>query len=143
MSADKYFTDNVADKLSGDDDLEDLEKNGKGLVTGRVPEDKERPAWLSSFIRYYCSNCNKGIHNTPENDLRCKRRGCECRCQTHYIGQDGIARPYGIPDDSAERAKKLETKYTPQSDAEFQKLMEEYRKTRDGKEPEPTSEAIV
>lgn len=123
---DKFYSDTVADKISGDDDLEDLQKTGKGLVLGRVPEDKECPPWLATYKRYYCSNCKRGIHNTPENDLRCKRKGCECRCQTHYVGRDGKARPYGTPDDSFTKDTELKTE--PANDAEIEKIIAEYHK---------------
>lgn len=123
MSEDLRFKDHVGSHFSGDDDEDDLTANGKGLVTGRVQEDSERPAWLGSSKKYYCTNCRKQIHNTPENQNRCKGRGCECRCRTHYIGKDGIARPFGIPDDSEERAKKAEFHPSEESEAEFERIM--------------------
>jgi hypothetical protein len=142
MSSDKFYTDTVSDKFTGDDDEKDLETTGKGLVVRNTDDGGEKPAWLASFKRYYCSNCRQGIHNTPENDRRCKRNGCDCRCKTHYIGMDGRARPYGTPDDSAERLEKDRPKIDADNDAEFQKLMEEYRRLR-GDAPDDSTEVIL
>jgi hypothetical protein len=108
-----FYSDTVSDKLTGEDDIEELEKTGKGLVISGS-DHEERPAYLATTKRYYCSNCKKGFHNTPENDQKCKRKGCECRCLTHYIGRDGKARPYGTPDDSF--TKELQVKPNPQAD---------------------------
>lgn len=143
MSSDPRFQDNVGSHLSGEDDEEDLAANGKGLVTGRVQEDSERPAWLGSSKKYYCVNCRKQIHNTPDNENRCKARGCECKCRTHYIGKDGIARPYGTPDDSDERAKKQEPNYSPESEAEFEKIMSEFRSTKGQPTQEQKTEIVL
>ena len=67
--------------------------------------DKYREVGGWTIGKSYCSNCRKGIHSTP-NKLRCKdASNCECKCQTHYVGQDGLLRPYGVIDDSLERMK--------------------------------------
>jgi len=75
---------------------------------------KEVSGW--TLGKNYCSNCKKGIHSTP-NKSRCKNaKNCECRCRTHYIGKDGLLRPYGVIDDSDEREAKLAQKYNPETD---------------------------
>jgi hypothetical protein len=123
MSPDKYFTATVSDKISGEDDLDDLEKNGKGLVV------KERAVYIPPKI--YCTRCLKGHHNISENDQRClgsRKKGrsdCQCPCQTHYVGRDGRLRKYNTPDDSNLND---DAKTSPESDAEFEKLQDQLRK---------------
>lgn len=141
MSQDKFYTDSVSDKISGDDDEKDLATTGKGLVTGRVKEDSERPTWLSSNKRYHCSNCRQGFHNTPENDKKCKRRGCEYRCQTHYIGRDGRARPYGVQDDSF--SKEDDLKLNPKTDSLIDKLNKEWNELHPGAPKDEKKEVIL
>lgn len=111
MSQDKFYSDTVSDKLSGDDDQ----------VFAGV-DVKERAPYTPK--KYYCTNCRRSIHNTPSNDQICKRNGCECKCQTHYIGRDGRPRPYGTKDDS----KEDEAKPDPSYDAFVDKLNEEWQK---------------
>ena len=35
--------------------------------------------------RVLCVNCRKGLHNTKKNLWRCKKKGCECKCQSYYF----------------------------------------------------------
>jgi len=117
-------SDEVASNISGEDDEEDLRVSGTGIiVTNSGENEADRPSYFSK--RRYCVNCRKGIHNTPDNDSRCKGKGCDCRCQTHYIGLDGRVRPYGIPDDSNKKECRKET--TAGTD-EIGLLVEQWRK---------------
>jgi len=51
--------------------------------------------------KYYCTNCRKAIHNRPDNIQICKGHGCDCPCQTHYVGGDGMTLiPHGQKDTS-------------------------------------------
>lgn len=111
MSQDKFYSDTVSDKFSGDD----------AEILGGV-DVKERAAYTPK--KYYCTNCRRSIHNKTTNDQICKRNGCECKCQTHYIGKDGRPRPYGTPDDSKEDIIRTD----PKQDAFINELNREWQK---------------
>jgi len=118
----------------GDDDTEELERNGKGLVVKNPV--KERAAYIPPKI--YCSRCQKGIHNISENDQRClgsRKKGrsdCQCACQTHYVGRDGRLRKHGTPDDS----KTLEDLPKISSDPFIEKINKEWHDAH-GTTPKP------
>lgn len=137
IETDPRFKDTVSAHLSGDDDLDDLETNGKGLVV-RNPL-KERAAYIPPKI--YCTRCQKGIHNISENDQRClgarkkSRSDCQCACQTHYVGRDGRLRKHGTPDDS----KTLEDLPKIAHDPFFEKINKEWHEAH-GTAPKPAAE---
>lgn len=110
MSQDKFYSDTVSDKLTGEEEFV------SGVTVG------EPPAYTPN--KYYCTNCRRSVHNGFYGDTVCKRNGCKCKCQTHYQGRAGYLIPYGIPDYS----KIEDIKTDPAQDAFIEKLNREWRK---------------
>ncbi len=77
-----------------------------------------------------CSNCRgtktrRPIHCLVGKDgqprVRCTKTSvCECKCRTHYIGQDGRLRPYGVPDDSFSQSQ---PEVSPAANQRFEKIL--------------------
>ena len=111
MRQDKFYTDTVGDKFSGDD----------AEVFSGI-DVKERTVY--SPRRYLCSNCNDSRHDAFFGDTVCRGRGCKCPCQTHYQGRDGRLRPYGTKDDSKDEVSKQNKKL----DVFIHELNKEWRK---------------
>lgn len=78
----------------------DEEVVSQGVVTtGSEGGGSGIKAKAFSLKRNLCSNCKKGIHNTPEIDSRCTDKSCECKCKTHFLAPNGRPYPYGTPAD--------------------------------------------
>jgi len=116
---DIIYSDTVSDKLTGEEEF----------VSGvDVKEDYHHP-YIPN--RYFCTNCSKGIHNTPDYEKRCKQKGCECKCLTHYVGYDGRIRPYGIIDDSDPKNQKPQSP-RPKDDT-IERIMTQWRSLKKSK----------
>lgn len=76
----------------------------------------------------YCSNCKKGLHNTPKKE-RCKGKDCECRCRTHYVDTEtGRIFPFGVKPPKPKKEKPKKLKPLPKEILEANKKAEEERK---------------
>lgn len=93
----------------------------------------------TSLSRNYCSNCNRKTHcfvivdrKTKEAIFHntCTKKECECRCRTHFACKKcGFLHPHGQKCDREQLSKKS----NPKDDAEFEKIMENWRKTHQEK----------
>lgn len=93
----------------------------------------------TSLSRNYCSNCKRKTHCYVEVNRKtreaiihntCTKKECECKCKTHFAcKQCGYLHPYGQKCDRGEPEKVPNSK----NDKEFDKLMNEYRKTQEEK----------
>lgn len=87
---------------------EDEEEVVAHVISSTDPYDTDQYAGLGGFSLGHnpCPNCKKAIHTTPPRkkgqpvNFRCNRKDCECKCRTHYIGENGHLVPYGQPDPS-------------------------------------------
>ena len=91
----------------------------------------------TSLSRNYCSNCKRKTHCYVKVDRKtkeatvhntCTRKDCECKCKTHFAcKQCGSLHPYGTKCDRVE----TKTGTNPKDDADFQNIMETWRKTQE------------
>lgn len=112
-----------------------------GVHTGLHASGIELQEGLNTSIsRNYCSNCKINIHCFVKIDKEtkeaivhktCRNVDCECKCKTHYSCRDcGYLHPYGQKCNRDE----IETKIDPKSDAIFDKIISDYRKSQESKQ---------
>jgi len=92
-----------------------------------------------SLSRNYCSNCKRKTHCHVEVDRdtneaiiynSCTHTKCECRCKTHFACKRcGYLHPYGHKCTHIETERKID----PKADAEFQKIMDGWKKDQTSK----------
>ena len=88
-----------------------------------------------SLSRNYCANCRRKTHSYVEVDretgeaklhITCTNKECACKCKTHYAcKQCGYLHPYN----QKCTHKYAEKNTSPESDAEFTKIMDAWRST--------------
>ena len=128
MNTDDFVTEGFA--LQGDAEI-------VGLVEPKSPTNNEVSLWGINGQRYLCSNCRgsstKGArHNQYEDDKVCKKNGCKCFCQSHYLGRDGrTLMQWGKEDMSQVESVEFKRKPNQKLDKLIQKLNLEHSKLKD------------
>lgn len=108
-----------------------------GTVEAKNPTNNETSLWGINGARFLCANCRGsstrgGRHNQYEDDKVCKKNGCKCFCQSHYLGRDGRTLIEWQKEDTSQ-IEVIEFKRKPNQklDRLIQKLNLEHSKLKD------------
>lgn len=128
----------MSDKFLTSDEFDGKEEEIIGVHTGLHASGIELQEGLNTSIsRNYCANCKRNIHCFVKIDKEtkeaivhktCRNNDCECKCKTHYSCREcGYLHPYGQKCNRSE----IETKIDPKSNAIFNKIISDYKKSQE------------
>lgn len=104
-------------------------------VIGVFTPDINLEEGRTQTFRFYCSNCKRDIHSHVKvNDgkasivFTCTNPNCQCKCKTHFECKKlGKLHLHGT---KCNCVWDEESTISPESEAKFQELMEDWRESR-------------
>ena len=110
--------------------------NGEEIIGRAGNANDEINVTSSGIKKNYCGNCKKNIHSIHGTKKkggpvvmfkdRCNNKECECKCLTHFIGEDGHLRKLDTVDDSIAKMRAEDHKPLPPLE-----WYEKYKETKD------------